>query len=231
MEQEIEAGSPQPDAVAPITGDDGRTPMAVAAGVSAALIAGGLWALIVNLTGYEIGYAAWGVGVLVGVSMMRVTQNRSKQLAAMAAGLALVGLLVGKALIFLYGTGALADELYGDHGFMRGYVAWSLYDSRDLDEATLEVIDATADGDELSDEVWESMTAQAASVLAGLTDVERKDIARVAAATLMSEIGLVQGIRFQLSAFDILWIIFAVGSAFHFMMPAEKEESLELVAT
>jgi hypothetical protein len=69
MSFEEESTVPEyPFARAAADGDD-HTTLALAAGIVAALVAGGLWALLVQLTGYEIGYAAWGVGLLVGVQV------------------------------------------------------------------------------------------------------------------------------------------------------------------
>src|SRR5688500_7513909 len=47
--------------------DDGRTPLALIAGLVAALMGGGIWAALVFITNLEIGWVAWGVGGLVGI--------------------------------------------------------------------------------------------------------------------------------------------------------------------
>ena len=44
---------------------DDRTPLALAAGLVAALVGGLVWAGIVLFTNYEIGWVAWGIGGLV----------------------------------------------------------------------------------------------------------------------------------------------------------------------
>jgi hypothetical protein len=68
--------------------EDGRTPLALALGLAAALAAGGMWALLVLITNVEIGYAAIGIGFLVGIAMSRATAQRTSQLAYAAAMLA-----------------------------------------------------------------------------------------------------------------------------------------------
>lgn len=208
---------------------DDNTTLAIAAGIVAALIAGGLWAMLVRVTGYEIGYAAWGVGLLVGIAMSRVTVNRSRQLAVTAAGFALVGLTAGKVFIFLGSTGALAEELKSNDEWMAASVAWTMYDERQLDAATLDELDTTiAAGDTLSDAVWLAMTDQAGRTLETMSADERDAAARDAAAATLGRIGVVNGVVGQVTAFDLLWVLLAVGTAFRAMAPAKEEEPAEL---
>jgi hypothetical protein len=230
MSHDSDSGSPQHDVRADEGLNDGRTLVAVSTGVAAALIAGGLWALLANTTGYEIGFVAWGIGAFVGVSMMRITRNRSKTLAATAAGLALTGLLVGKALMFMYSTGPLANELYNDDVYMAGYVAWRMYDSREFDEGTLEAVDVLGLGDTVPDSIWAGMTDQAGARLAGMSEAERQVIARGMAEEMVGDVGLIQGMGFHTSPYDLLWILLAVGSAYRFMLPARKDEPQDLQA-
>jgi hypothetical protein len=207
--------------------DDNNT-LGLAAGIVAALVAGGLWALLVQLTGYEIGYAAWGVGLLVGLAMTRVTVNRSAQLARFAAGFAVLGLLAGKAFIFLGSTGAVVQEFYADPDLMRGAFAWTMYEGGTLDAGTLDEIDATiAAGDTLSDALWLRMTDQAGSRLDGMSDAEREAVAREVAAMALSRVGLFGGVVGQVSAFDLLWMFLALGTAYRMMLPAPQEEPAE----
>jgi hypothetical protein len=208
---------------------DDNTTLAIAAGIVAALVAGGLWAMLVRITGYEIGYAAWGVGVLVGVAMSRVTANRSRQLAVAAAGFALVGLTAGKVFIFLASTGTFAEELKSNDEWMAAAVAWTMYDERQLDAATMDEVAATiAAGDTLSDAVWLEMTTQAGRTLQAMSADERNAAARDAAAATLGRIGVVNGVVGQLTAFDLLWVLLAVGSAYRAMAAAQQEEPAEL---
>jgi hypothetical protein len=209
-------------------GDD-HTTLALAAGLVAALVAGGLWALLVQLTGYEIGYAAWGVGLLVGLAMSRVTVNRSKQLAGLAAGFAILGLIAGKAFIFLGSTGIVADSFQEDPEIMRGAFAWTMYDQGTLDRATLDEIDATITaGDTLSDALWLHMTEQAGSRLDAMSADERQAIARDLAAAALGRVGLVDGVLGQVTVFDLLWMFLALGTAYRMMAPVREEEVAEV---
>jgi hypothetical protein len=204
-------------------GDD-RSPLALALGLVMALIAGGLWALIVFVTNAEIGFAAWGVGLLVGLAMSRVTQNRTQQLAYAAAAFALLGLLAGKIFIFAGSAGRLATDLAADDDALKTAVAWQMYDDRELSPATLDELDRTrAAGGTLSDAVWESMRNQASTRLSTMAAEERREAATSLARRVMQQMGVVGGVRAQLSAFDLLWAFLAVGTAYRMLAPAGRQ--------
>lgn len=58
----------------------------------------GAWVAIVHFTGYEVGFVAWGVGLLAGLGAMAMSGGRTSALGAVLAGLiALVAVLGGKA--------------------------------------------------------------------------------------------------------------------------------------
>ena len=204
--------------------DDGRTLLALLAGLVAALIGGGIWAGLVFATSLEIGWVAWGIGGLVGVAMARMTANRSKQLAMAAAGFAMLGLLAGKIFIFLGSSGMIADAIEADPASLQGAVAWQMYDTRELDQATLAQVDAAQQaGDTLTHATWATMTAQARSRLDAMSEDERHDIAISAAQGFIGAVGLRAGVTAQLSLFDLLWVFLAVGTAFRFMAEPKRE--------
>lgn len=208
--------------------DDGRTPLALAIGLAAGLAAGGLWAALVFITNMEIGYAAWGVGLLVGFAMTRVTQQRTQHLAYAAAMFALLGLIAGKAFIFAGSSSRIADELSKDTELMRSAVAWQMYADRTLDAPTLEVVDATQEaGDTLTDATWNSMLAQAETRLASMSDAEKDEVATATARGVMDTMGMAGGIRAQISLFDLLWVFLAVGTAYRMLAPQKEEQLVE----
>ncbi len=203
--------------------DDGRAPLAVIAGLIAALVAGGIWAGLVFVTNVELGFVAWGVGLLVGLAMARVTNRRSQTLAVVAAALAILGLVAGKALIFVGSESRIADEVAESPDILAGMLAWEMYATRELTEPTLIALDAAETaGDTLSDALWDDMHAQASARLEGMTPEERRQLALAASGRLMGSMGLVGGIRAQLSLFDALWLFLAVGTAFQIMAPARR---------
>jgi hypothetical protein len=72
-------------------------PMALVGAVAGGALGAFIWALVACLTGFEIGYVAWGVGGLVGFGCYALG-GRGQTAAITAAGLALASILVGKAL-------------------------------------------------------------------------------------------------------------------------------------
>ena len=76
---------------------------ATLAGLGAAVVGGVAWGLIVKWTGYEIGFAAWGLGLLVGTAVAFGAQGqRGRPLSVLAVALALVGIVLGKYLAFVW---------------------------------------------------------------------------------------------------------------------------------
>ena len=76
---------------------------AALAGLVAAIVGGVIWGLIVKWTDYEIGFAAWGIGFVVGSAVVLGARGRrSLRLSALAVVLALVGILIGKYLSFVW---------------------------------------------------------------------------------------------------------------------------------
>jgi hypothetical protein len=161
--------------------------------------------------------------------MSRVTAQRTPQLAYAAAAFALVGLIAGKAFIFAASSGAVAADLGEDERIMKSAVAWQMYGERTLDEATLEAVDRAESGaDTLSDAAWHSMLEQAEGRLATMTDEERQEAATAGAKGMMQSMGVVGGIRAQLSLFDLLWAFLAIGTAYRMLAPAKDEAPVEM---
>lgn len=205
---------------------DGRVPLAIAAGLVAALAAGAIWAAIVRVTNFEVGYVAWGVGVVIGVAMSRVTAQRGKTLAAMAAGMAVLGLLAGKAFIFGMSAGPIAEDILGDTASLEGAMAWQMYEARELDPATLDSVDARfAARDTISDALWGQMLDQSAARLQAMDGEQKAGVARVAARNTLQRMGLMNGVMAQFSAFDLLWMFLAVGTAYRIMAQAKTEDA------
>lgn len=203
--------------------DDGRASLAIAAGLVAALVAGGIWAALVRITNMEIGYVAWGVGLLVGFAMTRVTANRTKGLALAAAVLAIVGLAAGKAFIFATSKDTIAQEVEADPETMSSVVAWQMYQERALGESTLAALDALGDGEPVPEPLWAEMKQQASARLANLSGEEKHRLALAGSTAIMSNLGWIGGIRAQLSAFDLLWLFLAVGTAYRMLAPGKEE--------
>ncbi|MEY2539483.1 MAG: hypothetical protein QOG67_3223 [Verrucomicrobiota bacterium] len=84
-------------------------PVAIAAGLAAAIIGGIGWALLTINTGYQIGYMAVGVGFLVGFAV-RLGNGTDKIFSYTGALLAFLGCLIGN-FLSMVGFFASAEKL------------------------------------------------------------------------------------------------------------------------
>jgi len=80
-------------------------PLAVLAGVVAALVGAGIWAGVTIVTGYQIGYMAIGVGFLVAMAIRVAGKGLSRIYQILGAGLSLAGCLIGNFITVYYYIG------------------------------------------------------------------------------------------------------------------------------
>ncbi|MEM1083349.1 MAG: hypothetical protein AAGI48_04460 [Verrucomicrobiota bacterium] len=83
-------------------------PMALVAGATAAIVSAVIWAAITVSTGYQIGWIAVGVGILVGFAVRLAGKGETIAFAITGAAFALIGCLLGN---FLAGIGFISQEL------------------------------------------------------------------------------------------------------------------------
>lgn len=70
---------------------------AILGGLIAAIVSGVVWAAIAIWTGYEIGYVAWGVGLLCGMGVVMLSQGqRGLPLQIVAVAASVLGIVIGK---------------------------------------------------------------------------------------------------------------------------------------
>jgi len=75
----------------------------IAGGLVAAVVGGFLWGLIVILTEYEIGIAAWGMGFLAGFAVVRFAGGaKGTPLGIVAVVSSLLGIVLGKYISYAY---------------------------------------------------------------------------------------------------------------------------------
>jgi hypothetical protein len=87
---------------------------AVVGGGVAAVVGGAVWGLIVQLTGYEIGYVAWAVGVASGFGVLLFARGRrGVALQVIAVIASILGILIGKYFTFFQ---ALEQAVTKDYG-------------------------------------------------------------------------------------------------------------------
>jgi steroid 5-alpha reductase family enzyme len=87
---------------------------AVAAALIAAVVSGVVWGLIVKWSDYEIGIVAWGIGFIVAMAVATATRgSRGLPFQLVAIVFALLGILLGKYLSFVWVIQEMADEETG----------------------------------------------------------------------------------------------------------------------
>ncbi|HKO74543.1 MAG TPA: hypothetical protein VJU01_04445 [Gaiellaceae bacterium] len=75
----------------------------IAGGLVAAIVGGFLWGLIVILTEYEVGIAAWGIGFLAGFGVVRFAGGaKGTPLQVVAVISSLLGIVIGKYISYAY---------------------------------------------------------------------------------------------------------------------------------
>lgn len=111
-------GAPGPMAPAAPAPVRGNAALGLIAAVVAAVVAAGLYGLIIGATKHEIGYAAVGVGFVVGVAAGKAGgRNPVLPIAAVVLSLASVyfGQLVGEAMIGAKVSGLSFTQVFFDH--------------------------------------------------------------------------------------------------------------------
>jgi steroid 5-alpha reductase family enzyme len=87
---------------------------AVGAGLVAAIACGAIWGLIVKWSEYEVGFVAWGIGFVVAMTVLFATRGaRGIPYQAVAIVFALLGILLGKYLAFVWVLQDVAEEETG----------------------------------------------------------------------------------------------------------------------
>ena len=82
----------------PVSVREGNLPLAVGFGVLAALVGAVLWAMLVSITNLKIGFAAVGIGFLVGWAVRQAGHGHTPVYGYIAACLSLLGCVAGDLL-------------------------------------------------------------------------------------------------------------------------------------
>ncbi|NOX55059.1 MAG: hypothetical protein GXP27_11610 [Planctomycetes bacterium] len=86
----------------------------ICGGVAAAVVGGVIWGVIVIATGYEVGYVAWALGLLAGVTVVLATRGkRGVPLQVVAIASSVMGILIGKYVIFYHFVKKAIEEEMG----------------------------------------------------------------------------------------------------------------------
>ena len=200
------------------------------AGACAGLGGGVIWAVIVALSNYEIGWIAWGIGWAIAWAMGRVTAQRSIELAGVAAALALMSLLLGKVLIQQFVTGPeVESNLMNPEDRHTRASAWRLDETRGWPSPIQSRLDAMGESDTLSDALWEEMRAAADSHSASLSAEDRNRLILEYRTAMVASFGPWEQLRASFSLWDILWAGLAVSTAWKMMRGGEVKDVAESV--
>lgn len=211
------AGARSPAAQPPGNGDE-RVLRALLAGVAAALVGGATWAALVAFASLEAGIVAWGIGLLVGVAMAAVTPNRGQAMAVLAALIAAVGLVAGKAMIVSFATEpALADEIEADEEWLAEAAVFDLQSSEALPTEIQERLEALAYDDTIPDSLWVDMLMAGKEHAEAVGSDGRAELASQYASFLLSGTDFVTLFNSQMSLWDLLWFGLAISTAWRIM--------------
>ncbi len=193
-------------------------------GAVAALLGGGIWTAIVLGANLEVGWVAWGIGVLVGLTMSKLTPTRGQAIGLLAAILAALGLVAGKTMIIAIGTKpALVQDIQADSTWMAQAALADLRQTETLPAGVQEQLDALSFTDTLPDALWEQMLAAGAAHAAAANPAERERIATGYATALMESVGVMGLFRSQLGLWDLLWFGLAILTAWRIMTGRASE--------
>lgn len=194
---------------------------ALIAGALAALVGGAVWALLVLVAHIEVGWIAWGIGVLVGLAMGRLTPVRGQAVAILAALLAALGLVAGKSLIVAVGARpGLAEGIMEDSSLMAQATVHEMRMQNTLPAEIQSQLAALPYGDTLPDDLWGEMVAAGAAHAATLGEAERERIATQFADMFVGQAGFFQMLKGQMGPWDLLWFGLAIATAFKMMSAA-----------
>ncbi len=202
-----------------------RVKAAVFAGLIAAVVGGIVWAVIVVVTGYEVGWVAWAVGGVVGLTMAAVTPVRSRSLGMRAAVLAAVGLLVGKWLIVEIGARTtFANEVVADSELMSQAVFIDMIEHEEVPADLLAAIESLGEDEYLPDSLMLQIHETVEGRIAAMDDTEKEAVAEQFVQLAVGDLGFVDRIRTTMSGWDLLWFFLAVGTAWKLTTPTVREE-------
>ncbi len=191
---------------------------ALIGGALAALVGAGLWAAVTALTDIEFGFIAWGIGVLVGFVMAKLTPARSVKLGVYAAVLAALGLAIGKVatvrmMIPVYGRDMV---LSSDGMLVQAFVVDMRRHERYSSEVSVQLA-ALSTSDSLPDALQMKMVDEAQLRMAEATDAEKERVAKGFADRILADLDVADQFTASLSLFDLLWFGLAIATAFKLM--------------
>lgn len=192
----------------------------VLAGVLVGIPAAVLWVLIVYVTGYEIGWVAWGVGALIGLAVAKSAHEPNASLGPTAAALAVASLILAKVLIVEFAAPAILKREFLKN--REATAALFLVDMRirksfspEL-QATIEGLDGRPGtlSDEQSYQLEQQVESEAMARAAAATPAERERVVRTSVGGMLDAMGFFGTLKKTFTFWDVLWFGLAISSAF-----------------
>lgn len=194
--------------------------LAMAAGAVAAVVCGLVWGGIAVLTGYEFGYLAWGVGVLTGVVMTLVAPEKTTSLGMAAAGFAVLGIVIGKLLLFQWGfVGEVIEKMAAEDTFIEALVTSDLIESEQVDPEYVTWYQESDEDEKVPQKLREAekeFKAKLRKEISTLSKADRENMIEESGIieAILDNYPLSERLNDTLSPLDALWALLAVVSAF-----------------
>jgi hypothetical protein len=180
------------------------------------------WFAVVKITGYEIGYAAWGIGLLVGYGTKLLAKGGNVVLGVAAAICAFLAIVGGQYIVVAVTVDETVKQLARQSYESR--MAFAQEAVQAGDDAQVRAILAKYDSeggeartpDQYSDEVVAKFREEELRALKEFIDGKpsRAEHEAVVAALLTSGISKSAVFKESLSAWTLLWLFLGVGSAY-----------------
>ena len=130
MTEQIDQNTPQPEFYRPlppspqgIIEPESNLALGIIGGLLAAAVGGVAWAIIAVQSGYEVGIAAWAIGVLAGFAVVSLARGKSVQLQVIAVLSAGLGILIGKYVTYVHELQIAFNKFYPGSTQRFGYFA------------------------------------------------------------------------------------------------------------
>ena len=189
-------------------------------GILVGIVAAVAWAVIVYVTGYEIGWVAWGVGALIGLAMAKSAHEPSAALGPTAAVLAAGSLLLAKVLIVQFGapTAIRQEVLKNDEAVTASFLV-DMQKNKSFSpelQASLDQVESNSsalDADQRY-ELMQRVQTEAAARAKSASQREREKVVGASVDVILNELGFFGLLKSFFSFWDVIWFGLAISSAF-----------------
>jgi len=193
----------------------GRVGPGLVLSAAAASAGGAGWGLLTAGVGVPLGYVAIAVGLLSGGAFLLLARRRSAELAFVVAGIALVGLIIGKVAAISGDVPRLAAARAKDDRLVREGMVEDMRAKNEIEPEVAEIMldeEATVPPGEMKKR-YERADARIKKRMAGLTWEQRQRLARASAEQFIDQLGLAERVRRRFSPWDALWFLLALVAA------------------